>query len=105
MTRLAELVGRVRGSPIESYGSMDLLLRGAGGEPRRIMQADESVYLHPARARLPGPAAMVHQPVSDRPHHLERLVHRHPLAPVGPQHLVKFRQPLLVGVFGIKTAP
>ena len=37
---------------------MDLLLRDAGGEPRRIMQADESVYLHPARAK-PGPAAMV----------------------------------------------
>ena len=59
LTRLAELIGRVRGSPIESYGSMDLLLRDAGGEPRRIMQADESVYLHPAQARLPGPAAMV----------------------------------------------
>ena len=58
VTRLAELIGRVRGSPIESYGSMDLLLRDPGGEPRRIMQADESVYLHPARAR-PGPAAMV----------------------------------------------
>ena len=25
------------------------------GEPRRIMQADESVYLHPAQVRLPGP--------------------------------------------------
>ena len=49
----------MRGSPIESYGSMDLLLRDAGGEPRRIMQADESVYLHPALARLPGTAAMV----------------------------------------------
>ena len=48
----------VRGSPIESYGSMDLLLRDSEGEPRRIMQADESVYLHPARAK-PGPAAMV----------------------------------------------
>ena len=59
LTRLAELIGRVRGAPIESYGSMDLLLRDAGGEPRRIMQADESVYLHPAQARLPGPAAMV----------------------------------------------
>ncbi len=57
-TRLAELIARVRGSPIECYGSMDLLLRDAGGEPRRIMQADESVYLHPARAK-PGPAAMV----------------------------------------------
>ena len=59
LTRLAERIAGVRGSPIESYGSMDLLLRDAGGEPRRIMQADESVYLHPARARLPGPAAMV----------------------------------------------
>ena len=59
LTRLAERIAGVRGSPIESYGSMDLLLRDAGGEPRRIMQADESVYLHPARSRLPGPAAMV----------------------------------------------
>ena len=58
VTRLAERIAGVRGSPIESYGSMDLLLRDSGGEPRRIMQADESVYLHPARAK-PGPAAMV----------------------------------------------
>ena len=58
VTRLAERIAGVRGSPIESYGSMDLLLRDAGGEPRRIMQADESVYLHPGRAK-PGPAAMV----------------------------------------------
>ena len=58
LTRLAGQIARVRGSPIESYGSMDLLLRDADGEPRRIMQADESVYLHPAWAR-PGPAAMV----------------------------------------------
>ena len=58
LTRLAGQIAGVRGSPIESYGSMDLLLRDAGGEPRRIMQADESVYLHPGRAG-PGPAAMV----------------------------------------------
>ena len=58
LTRLAERIAMVRGSPIECYGSMDLLLRDAGGEPQRIMQADESVYLHPARAK-PGPAAMV----------------------------------------------
>ena len=58
LTCLAERIAGVRGSPIECYGSMDLLLRDAGGEPRRIMQADESVYLHPARAK-PGPAAMV----------------------------------------------
>ena len=59
LTRLAERIAGVRGSPIECYGSMDLLLRDERGEPRRIMQADESVYLHPARVALPGPAAMV----------------------------------------------
>ena len=59
LTRLAERIAGVRGSPIECYGLMDLLLRDAGGQPRRIMQADESVYLHPGQARLPGPAAMV----------------------------------------------
>ena len=58
LTRLAERIAGVRGSPIECYGSMDLLLRDPDGEPRRIMQADESVYLHPGRAG-PGPAAMV----------------------------------------------
>ena len=59
LTRLAERIASVRGSPIECYGSMDLLLRDEHGEPRRILQADESVYLHPAQARLPGAAAMV----------------------------------------------
>ena len=59
LTRLAERIAGVRGSPIECYGSMDLMLSDERGEPRRIMQADESVYLHPAHARLPGPAAMV----------------------------------------------
>ena len=59
LTRLAERIAGVRGSPVECYGSMDLLLRDAQGEPQRILQADESVYLHPALARLPGTAAMV----------------------------------------------
>ena len=38
---------------IECYGTMDLLLRNEQGEKWRIMQADQSVYLHPWRARLP----------------------------------------------------
>ena len=38
---------------------MDLLLRDEHGEPQRIMQADESLYLHPAHARLPGAAMVV----------------------------------------------
>ena len=57
-TLLARVAG-VRGSPIKAYGSMDLRLRDEQGEPRRILQADQSVYLHPLRAKLPGAAAMV----------------------------------------------
>ena len=56
LSRLTERIAQVRGAPIESYGSMDL--RQHDG-PRSIMQADESVYLHPGSARLPGPSAMV----------------------------------------------
>ena len=55
-TRLAGLshvIAGVRGAPIECYGTMDLLLRNERGEKWRIMQADQSVYLHPWRARLP----------------------------------------------------
>ena len=59
LARFAERIAVARGLPIECYGSMDLLLRGDHGESLRIMQADESVYLHPTGARLPGPAAMV----------------------------------------------
>ena len=57
--RLAELIAAVRGSRIESYGSMDLVLLDERGEWRRMMQADETLYLHPARARLPEVRLMV----------------------------------------------
>ena len=59
LTRSAERIAVVRGSHIECYGSMDLLLRDERGEPQRIMQADESLYLHPAHAKLPGAAMVV----------------------------------------------
>ena len=59
LARLAERIALARGSPFECYGHMDLLLRDRLGEALRIMQADESLYLHPAKARLPGAAAMV----------------------------------------------
>ena len=51
--RLAELIAAVRGSPIESYGSMDLVLLDEHGKWRRMMQADETLYLHPGRAHIP----------------------------------------------------
>ena len=52
-------IAAVRGSPVKCFGSMDLWLRGEHGRPRRILQADQSVYLHPERAILPGLSAMV----------------------------------------------
>ena len=55
---LVERIAQVRGSPVTCYGSMDLMVRDAGGLPWRILQADQSVYLHPGRARLPGAVAM-----------------------------------------------
>ena len=59
LAALAHGTAGVRGSPIKCYGTMDLLVRDACGSRRSIMQADQSVYLHPLRARLPGPSAMV----------------------------------------------
>ena len=56
---LVERIAAVRGSSIKCYGSMDLLMRDAHGEPRRIMQADQTVYLYPRRAELLGASAMV----------------------------------------------
>ena len=54
--RLAEIAGRiasVRGSPIKCIGSADLLERDAADHRRWIMQADEVLYLHPGRGRIP----------------------------------------------------
>ena len=50
---VCHVIAGVRGSPVECHGTMDLLLRNERGEKWRIMQADQSVYLHPSRARLP----------------------------------------------------
>ena len=60
--RLAALVYRIaaeRGSAIDCYGSMALMQLDRHGAPRRILAADESLYVHPRRARLPGRTAMV----------------------------------------------
>ena len=56
---LCEVIGSVRGSPITCFGAMDLELLDEHGERRRILQADQSVYLHPGRARLPDARGMV----------------------------------------------
>ena len=59
LSALGERIAAVRGSPIECYGAMDLLVRDRDGKPKRIMQADQSAYLHPGQANLPGISAMV----------------------------------------------
>ncbi len=53
LPHLAERIASVRGTPIVSYGSVTLLVRDAGGRPRRAMEADETLYLHPTRAATP----------------------------------------------------
>ena len=53
LIHLAERIALVRGAPIASFGSVDLLVRDARGAAERMMQADETLYLHPDRARLP----------------------------------------------------
>ena len=51
LARLTERIAAVRGAPIESYGSGDLLVRDGAGARHRIMQADQVLYLHPGEAR------------------------------------------------------
>ena len=59
LIHLAERVALVRGTPIASFGSVDLLVRDARGAPERMMQADETLYLHPGRARLPAGSLVI----------------------------------------------
>ena len=47
------LIAAARGFPIERFGSTSLELRDERGERRRILQADQCVYVYPGRARLP----------------------------------------------------
>ena len=54
--RLAERIESLRGSRIESFGSADLARFDAAGNKVSIVQADEALYLHPRRSRVPGPA-------------------------------------------------
>ena len=59
VAHMAALIAIMRGSPIETFGHADLLLRDERGKPRRIMQADQTVYLYPERDRPAGSAMVV----------------------------------------------
>ena len=53
------LIAAARGSPIECCGSTDLELRDEHGRRQKILQADQCVYVYPARARLPRDGGIV----------------------------------------------
>ena len=57
--RLAGLIAAARGAPIEAVGHTDLLVLNARGERRRIMQADQILFPHPARTIPQGNAIEV----------------------------------------------
>ena len=59
LARLSDRIAAIRGSPIETFGTCDLLVRDAQGERHRILQADQILYLHPGRSRPPGHAVEV----------------------------------------------
>ena len=56
LARLTERIAAARGAPIESYGSGDLMVRDAEGKEAVIQQADDVLYLHPAKVRKLGHA-------------------------------------------------
>ena len=47
LAQLVERIAQVRGKPIVSVGSMDLEFPAEAGRRKRILQPDQSVYLHP----------------------------------------------------------
>ena len=65
LVRLTEIIASSRGSSIDTVGTADLLLRDRRGAKALVMQADQTVYLHPARDRPQGPAMEVGQSLPD----------------------------------------
>ena len=59
LARLAERIAAARGAAIETLGNTDLLLRNRAGERRRILQADQAVYLRQQTIRRLGAAIEV----------------------------------------------
>ncbi len=59
LSQLVERIAMVRGAPVALFGSVDLLVRDAAGKPDRMMQADETVYLHPDRSVTPSGSLVV----------------------------------------------
>ena len=56
---LAARIAAVRGSPIKCYGAMVLMVADPQGKPRRLMQADQTLYIEPEKTHLIGAKAML----------------------------------------------
>ena len=54
VAQMAALIALTRGAPIETIGSTDLMLRDEHRERRRVLEADQTVYLHLERDRPAG---------------------------------------------------
>ena len=61
LARLSDRIAAIRGSPIETFGTCDLLVRDAEGERHSILQADQILYLDPGRSRPLGHAVEIGQ--------------------------------------------
>ena len=59
LSRITERIAMRRGKRIASFGTMDLLMPATDEHAMRVMEADQSIYLHPERANIVGPSAMV----------------------------------------------
>ena len=59
LAQMIALIALARGAPIDTLGSADLRLQDEHGAPRRILEADQTVYLHPQRDRPDGPFMVV----------------------------------------------
>ena len=59
LSALLTRIAAVRGAPILTLGTADLLLRDARGKRHRIMQADQMVFLDPVETRPTGAAVEV----------------------------------------------
>ena len=65
LAALCEVIGSLRGGAVECRGSLDLVWNAGERARRRILQADEVVWVYPGRARIPDGGLMLD--VHDRP--------------------------------------
>ncbi len=59
LRELLTVIAQTRGSPIATFGAADLLVRDEHGAYLRILEANQTVYLHPRATRPRGPAIEV----------------------------------------------